>query len=133
MMKDILKKKLQHVINIHIHTGKSGKEDEESKKTSDLAPMVEDHGKMGAEGSPQEEMGESYGEKTAEGDIPQNQMVMANHQGPQATADDHRMNMLEDMGAYSGNKNPKGLRGKAMHAAGQELDKLKAKKGLKKS
>ncbi len=124
MMKDLLKKKQQHVINLHVHIGGNLKEDEESKKTSDLAPMVEDK-------SPKEEAGESYGEKLAEGDLAQNAVPM--HAGPQADADLHRMNLLDDMGAYSGNKNPKGLRGKAMHAAGLELDKLKEKKKLNKA
>lgn len=130
MMKDLLKKKMQHVINLHIHVGgKNLKEDDESKKTTDLAPDVED--KDGKQGSKLEESHESYGEKLAEGDIAQNAMPM--HSGPQAMADDHRMNVLEDMGAYSGAKNPKGLRARAMHAAGQELDKLKAKKKLNKA
>ncbi len=126
MMKDLLKKKMQHVINLHIHVGGKGKEDTESQKTSDLAPVVEDK-----EGSPAEEAGESYGEKLAEGDIAQNAVPM--HHGPQAMADEHRMNILDDMGAYAGNQKPKGLRGKAMHAAGLELDKLKAKKKLNKA
>lgn len=129
MMKDLLKKKMQHVINLHIHVG-GKKEDDEIKKTTDLAPEVED--KQGKQGSQLEESTESYGEKLAEGDI--DQSAVPSHMGQQGAHDMERMNILESMGAYDhAAKNPKGLRAKAMHAAGQELSKLKAKKKLIKS
>ncbi len=124
MMKDLLKKKMQHVINLHIHVGKNLQEDDQSKKTSDLAPEVED------KESPAEEAAETPAQEAAE--MKSGQEMPMQH-GPQANADAHRMNILEDMGAYAQNSQPKGLRGKAMHAAGQELDKLKAKKKLNKA
>lgn len=132
MMKDLLKKKMQHVINLHVHVGKNLSEDEESKKTSDLAPMVEDK-----EGSPYEEAHESLGEAKAEGDYnsqvshPMKQMVQSSQQpvmSPGDHEDSDRISILEHMGADGTQKNPRSLRGKAMHAAGQEMNKLKAKK-----
>ena len=132
MMKDLLKKKMQHVINLHVHIGKDAGQQKEDMKDTDMAPIVQDKSMKGpAEGSPEEEAHESYGEKLAEGDIAQNSMP--SHNGPQSNHDDDRMNILENIGAYTGSTPPKGLRAKAMHAAGQELDKLKAKKKLNKA
>lgn len=122
-MKDLLKKKMQHVINLHVHIGgKNLKEDEDVMKTSDLAPMVEDKGKP-IEGSPQEEMSEPMHEAMAEGDNP----VMSPEQH-----DNQRVQLLQNIGADASQKNPRSLRGKAMHAAGQEMNKLKMKKKLNK-
>jgi hypothetical protein len=114
MMKDLLKKKMQHVINLHVHVGKNLQEDDESKKTSDMAPMVEDKGDYNSKPShPMEEMVQSHA-----------QPVMS----PSDHEDDDRISVLENIGADASHKNPKSLRGKAMYAAGQEMNRLKAKK-----
>ncbi len=119
-MKDILKKKMQHVINLHIHVGKNMKEDEESKKTSDMAPMVED---KSIDGAPQNEMSQPMQESMMEDGQP---LMSPEEQ------DGARIKMLHNIGADPDHKNPKSLRGKAMYAAGQEMEKLKSKKLNKK-
>ncbi len=118
MMKDLLKKKMQHVINLHVHVGGNMKEDSESKKTSDMAPMVEDKSVGGA---PESEMS-----------LPMKESQMSSQMPVMSPEEHDRMQMLENIGADSDHKNNKSLRGKAMYAAGQELAKLKAKKQTKK-
>ena len=125
MMKDLLKKKMQHVINLHVHVGDKSNDDKEKQKESDLAPDVDD------KPSPTLDHNQAFGPALSGGEVMQNAVPM--HSGPQADDDVQRMQILQDMGAHTGSKNLKGVRAKAMHAAGQELDKLKAKKSLKKT
>lgn len=106
---------MQHVINLHVHVGKNLQEDDESKKTSDMAPDVEDKG----------------GDYNSQASHPMQEMVQSAAQPVMSPSDhenDDRISILENIGADASHKNPKSLRGKAMYAAGQEMNRLKAKK-----
>lgn len=111
---------MQHVINLHIHVGKNLQEDDESKKTSDMAPMVED---KSIDGNKMDEMSHPMQQSIMESDQP---LMSPEEQ------DNSRIKMLHNIGADPDHKNPKSLRGKAMYAAGQEMEKLKSKKLNKK-